>query len=289
VRAHIDLVTSVRVVRARKAELDAELSRVKDQLADAASDRREREGELKLRDTIETLRQHFPAVRGSLSELCSVNHPKFALAVSVAFGRHLDSVVVNDQKTALDCINYLKEQRLGMITFIPLDTIKVKPISEANRHLREKGFPLAIDCITYDAELEKAFIYALNDTLICDTERSEEDAIKKASKQAEGHKYKIVTLGGTVIHKSGNMTGGASTKYDTKSGKLRSAVEKTASKTIINEREYQKLKKRRDELVEELLKLEAESAAAFRQQDEENKLSSRVSRTPVHKQQHACQ
>ena len=105
--------------------MDAELFVTKEKPNDAASDRREREGELKLRDTIETLRAHFPSVRGSLSELCEVQHPKYATAMSVVFGRHIDSVVVNDQKTALECINYLKEQRLGMITFIPLDSIKV--------------------------------------------------------------------------------------------------------------------------------------------------------------------
>jgi structural maintenance of chromosome 1 len=111
---------------ARKSELDGELHTVKEKLSDAASDRREREGELKLRDTLDTLRAHFPSVRGTLSDLCDVVHAKYALAMSIVFGKHIDAVVVNDQKTALECINYLKEQRLGMVTFIPLDTIKVE-------------------------------------------------------------------------------------------------------------------------------------------------------------------
>lgn len=250
---------------------------MKNKLADASSDRREREGELKLRDTIETLRTHFPSVRGTLAELCEVNNPKYALAISILLGRHIDSVIVTDQKTALDCINYLKEQRLGMITFIPIDTIKVKPTSDSSRQYASKGFPLAIDCITFESELEKAYLYAMSDALICDTDRGEEEAIKKATKQADASKHKIVTLGGTVIHKSGNMTGGTSTKHDAKSGKLKSASEKSASKQVINEKEYQKLVKRKDELVAELLQIEAEVANAFRQQDEENKLSARVS------------
>lgn len=264
------------VLSKRKGELDVELFSVQEKLTDAASDRREREGDLKLRDTIDTLRAHFPSVRGSLSELCDVTHPKYSTAMAVVFGRHIDSVVVADQKTALECINYLKEQRLGMLTFIPLDTIKVKPISEANRQMRERGFPLAIDCINFDEEIEKAYIYALSDTLICDSERDEAGAIKKASDQAAGHKHKIVTLGGTVIHKSGNMTGGTSTRADSKGGKLKSAAEKSASKALINEKEYQKLVKRRDELVEELLRLEEEGKQAHRQQDEEAKLAGKI-------------
>lgn len=270
-------------LRARKSALDSELATVREKLADAASDRRAREGELKLRDTIETLRAHFPSVRSSLADLCEVNNPKYEVAMRIVFGRHLDSIVVGDQQTALECIHYLKEQRLGTATFIPLDTIKVKSISEATRQMAAKGFPLAIDCITYEADLERAFIYALSDTLLCDSERDEASAIKKATQLAFGsgrpidtNKFKIVTLGGTVIHKSGNITGGASSKGDGRAGKLRSSAEKSASKAVISEREYQKLTKRRDELVEELLKVEAETAAAFRQQDEESKLSARV-------------
>src|SRR5687767_2904719 len=125
------------------------------------------------------------------------------------------------------------------------------------RSLKREGFPLAIDCITFEAEYEKAYLYALSDTLICDSDKDESYRIKKSTERAAGHKHKIVTLGGTVIHKSGNMTGGTSSKSDTKSNKLKSAVEKTAaSKQKILESEYQKLNKRKDELVEEILKLE---------------------------------
>lgn len=142
----------LRCVRRRKAELDAELGEVREKLTDAAADRRERESEVKLRETVETLRQHFPSVRGTLAELCEVNHPKYALACSVALGRHLDSVVILDQKTAFECINYLKEQRLGQLTFIPLDTVKVKPIGENIRQLKGKNFPLALECLTFEPE-----------------------------------------------------------------------------------------------------------------------------------------
>lgn len=107
-------------------------------------------------------------------------------------------------------------------------------------------------------------------------DKSEEEAIRKASKQTETTKHKIVTLGGTVIHKSGNMTGGLSAKGD-KSGKLRASSDKTASKMVIHEREYEKLKKRQNEIVEELLKLEGETAAEYRAKDEEQKLETRVS------------
>jgi len=58
----------------------------------------------------------------------------------------MDAVIVDTPKTAKDCIQYLNEQRVGVITFLPLDTIRVKPIAERLRRL-DRGARLAIDCV----------------------------------------------------------------------------------------------------------------------------------------------
>ena len=157
--------------RARKVAIEKELHEVTNSVVEAKSERRARETDQKLHETVDTLKTHFAGVRGVLSELSQVMNPKYSLALSVAFGRHLDSVVVDTEATAMQCIHYLKEQRMFAITFVPLDTIKVKPVTESMRALREKGFPLAIDCVKFDEELTKAFLYALSDTLICVAEK----------------------------------------------------------------------------------------------------------------------
>jgi len=151
--------------------LESELGGVKDQLAEAKSERRARESDVKLHETVDTLKGLFSGVLGVMSELSAVLNPKYSMALSVAFGRHLDSLVVDTQRTAMECIAYLKESRLHSLTFIPLDTIKAKPLSESMRALKDKGFPLAIECVQFDDDLHRAFLYALSDTLICDTER----------------------------------------------------------------------------------------------------------------------
>jgi chromosome segregation ATPase len=115
--------------------------------------------------------------------------------------------------------------------------------------------------------------------------QSEDEAIKKAqclccggrAVGGEKPKYKVITLGGTVIHKSGNLTGGTSAKGD-RSAKLRGASDKTASKTAISEKEYSRVKERYEQLLKELIDVEAEMAAAFRQQDEEAQITSKVSK-----------
>lgn len=161
--------------RQRRQSLESELGGVKDQLAEAKSERRARESDVKLHETVDTLKGLFSGVLGVMSELSAVLNPKYSMALSVAFGRNLDSVVVDTQRTAMECIAYLKESRLQSLTFIPLDTIKAKPLSESLRALKDKGFPLAIECVQFDDDLHRAFLYALSDTLICDTEKVQKE------------------------------------------------------------------------------------------------------------------
>ena len=99
---------------------------MKDSVQDAKAERASRESSAKLTETVATLQAHFPGVRGVLSELMAVRNPKYAGAIAVAFGRHMDSIAVDEQATALTCIHYLREQRLPPLTFVPLDTIKVR-------------------------------------------------------------------------------------------------------------------------------------------------------------------
>jgi hypothetical protein len=80
-------------------------------------------------------------------------------------------------------LQYLKEQRAPVMTFIPLQTIKAKPVSE---HLRALGgsAKLIIDVIQYDPSLEKAFLFACGQTLVCD----DVDETKRLAYSADRHK-----------------------------------------------------------------------------------------------------
>lgn len=99
----------------------------------ARQGKRESERESKAKDCLETLRRLFPGVHGRLIDLCKPTKREYEVAVSVVLGRNIDAVVVDDQKTALDCIQYLREQRVGQFTFLPLDTLVAKPINERLR------------------------------------------------------------------------------------------------------------------------------------------------------------
>ncbi len=72
-------------------------------------------------------------------------------------GRHMDSVIVDTEDTAKACIGHLKRARYAPLTFIPLDSVSVKPLDERLRRLQ--GAQLAIDVLQFDRALERAFVF----------------------------------------------------------------------------------------------------------------------------------
>ncbi len=101
-------------------------------------------------------------------DLCKPTQRKYETAVSVILGRNLDAIVVDKEKTAIECIKYMREQRAGQATFLPLDTIKVKPVNEKYRTFA-KGARLALDVIEADPAVEAALQFACGNALVCDT------------------------------------------------------------------------------------------------------------------------
>lgn len=193
--------------RSRQAQLHAEKEEkyrdVLNKLVDADSGRRESDKEARARETVAAMKRIFPgSVLGRVHELCKPKQKKFETAVGIALGRQFDSVVVDTEKTAKDCIQYLRDQRAGQATFIPLDTIQVKPINP-NLKGAFKGMRMTIDAIDYDSEVERAMMHACGNSMICDTLD-----IAKQIVYGKGVEATAVTLDGMKIHKGGLMTGG---------------------------------------------------------------------------------
>jgi structural maintenance of chromosome 1 len=186
----------------KQTELDEKLQDVARKLLEADDGRRQSEKELRMKETIATLKRIFPGVRGRVSELCKPTMKKYSDAVSTVLGRHFDAVVVDSEKTAKECIQYLRDQRAGQATFIPLDTIQVKTVNSNLKGLH-RGVRLAIDTIEYDSAVERAMSYVCGNSVVCD-----DLEIARFVCYQKGIETKAVTLDGTVIHKGGLMTGG---------------------------------------------------------------------------------
>jgi structural maintenance of chromosome 1 len=198
-------------------------------LLQAGVDKRESEREVKLKEVLNNLKRVFPGVHGRIVDLCQTTQHKYDTAVTTVLGRNLDAVVVEQEKTAIDCIEvsyqmnmadgkYMRNQRAGQATFIPLDTIQVKPVPDRLRSIVARGARLAIDCVTYNPAVERAIQHACSTSMICDTMDIARDICYEKKQEVKGILFlqsplpslssTAVTLDGTVIHKSGLITGG---------------------------------------------------------------------------------
>ncbi|OQR80760.1 structural maintenance of chromosomes protein [Achlya hypogyna] len=237
----------------KKQALRAELDQIQSQLRTVKADRRQSQAALKKTETLDTLLRLFPGVRGRLGDLCKPIQRKYNVAVTVATGKHMDAVVVADYKTGQECIQYLRDNRLESASFIPLDKIRVKPVNE---RLRDLGVKLVIDVIDCDNDIQPAVLYAVADTIVCDTIDDARDICFRRNEPV-----KAVTLDGMVVSKNGSMTGGRTSKDAARAGRW-------------DEKEAQALQAKRDELQAALVALEKESTGAARRQTLETKLGS---------------
>lgn len=68
------------------------------------ADRHENERDARLSQAVDTLKRLFPGVHGRMSDLCGPTQKKYNLAVTVAMGKFMDAVVVEDENTGKECI-----------------------------------------------------------------------------------------------------------------------------------------------------------------------------------------
>ncbi len=195
---------------------------------------------------------------GTISELGKVSS-KYALALEVAAANRLKSIVVDTDATAQKCIEFLKEKKLGVANFIPLNKIRTKLIDEvAKKYAKESGVHgFAIDLISFDKKYEPAFSYLFGSTLVVDT-------LDTARKIGIGN-IKMVTLDGDVAEVSGVMQGGFREK---KKGigftqvELDEDLKKLQVAVADNESLISRLEKEREETETQIAKLR-ESKANF--------------------------
>ena len=136
-------------------------------------------------------------VHAPLVKLGSVDK-EFSVAMEVAFGGRMAHIVVDDEHVAGVAIELLKSSNAGRATFIPLNKIKKAPTRL--QLPRDKGvIDFAINLVDFDDEYIDAFYYAVGDTIVVEDLESAKKLIGK---------YRMVTLQGELLEKSGSMTGG---------------------------------------------------------------------------------
>ncbi|ODV98585.1 hypothetical protein PACTADRAFT_64720 [Pachysolen tannophilus NRRL Y-2460] len=172
------------------------------------AEKKETQREKKLRENTAKLRRMYPeGVIGLVHDLCRPKQKKYELAVATTLGKHFDAIIVDTASTATKCIEYLKDQRAGVAAFIPLDSVESKPPQSYLRNVHEQARPV-LDVVEFDFSLERAIQYCCSNTMVCDT-----IDVARYIRWERNIDVKVVTLDGSLIHKSGLMTGGR-TEHD---------------------------------------------------------------------------
>ena len=150
-------------------------------------------------DTI--MNAKIEGVHAPLVQLGQVDE-KYSLALEIAMGSRMRSIVVEDEDVAKVCVEILKSSKAGRATFLPLN--KIKPAPSSLKLPKERGVvDYAINLIDFDDDYVDAFWHALGDTLVVEDFESARRLIGK---------YRVVTLHGEIFEKSGSITGGSAAK-----------------------------------------------------------------------------
>ena len=132
---------------------------------------------------------------------------RYQTALEIALGASSQHIIVEDEQAATKAIDFLKRNRAGRATFLPLTTIKARSISTQNQEViaTSPGFlGMADELVTFDSKLEAIFRNLLATTAIFDTVEHARDAARKVRYQV-----RMVTLDGTELRTGGSYAGGA--------------------------------------------------------------------------------
>ena len=132
---------------------------------------------------------------------------RYQTALEIALGASSQHIIVEDEQAATKAIDFLKRNRAGRATFLPLTTIKARSISSQNQDViaSSPGFlGMADELVAFDAKHEAIFKNLLATTAIFDTVEHARDAARKVRYQV-----RMVTLDGTELRTGGSYAGGA--------------------------------------------------------------------------------
>ncbi|EID29455.1 chromosome segregation protein SMC [Streptococcus mitis SK575] len=151
-------------------------------------------------------KDHLGGIIGAVSEHLTFD-VHYQTALEIALGASSQHIIVEDEESATKAIDFLKRNRAGRATFLPLTTIKARTISSQNQDAiaASSGFlGMADELVTFDTRLEAIFKNLLATTAIFDTV----EHARAAARQVR-YQVRMVTLDGTELRTGGSYAGGA--------------------------------------------------------------------------------
>ena len=150
------------------------------------------------------LKESKKGIIGVVADIIKVDK-KYEVAIETALGGNIQNIVTDTETTAKETIEYLKKNRFGRATFLPLSSMSNKTNFNAPDALEEKGvIGLASDLVDIKKEYEGVTKYLLGRVMVVDT-------IDHAISIERKYRYtvRIVTLEGEYLNVGGSISGGA--------------------------------------------------------------------------------
>lgn len=161
-------------------------------------------------------KHEYPGIYGVVADLVSTEK-KYETAIEIALGGSVKNVVVDTENTAKQLIGYLKRERSGRATFLPVSSVKGSASRIPESVFSERGVIGTADTLVkHDPEYAGIFSYLLGRTIVVDTI---DDAIALERKYHQS--LNLVTLEGDTMRPGGAMTGGAYRRSENLLGRKR--------------------------------------------------------------------
>lgn len=150
------------------------------------------------------LKEENKGILGVIADIVKVEK-RYETAIEIALGGTIQNIVTDNENTAKELISYLKENKFGRATFLPLSSVSGRNTLEKDDCIKEKGVVgIASNLVRVSFEYENLIKYLLGRVLVVD---SIDNAMYIARKYK--HSLRIVTLEGEQLNPGGSMTGGA--------------------------------------------------------------------------------
>ena len=142
-------------------------------------------------------------VHGVLANLISVDK-EYETAIEITLGGAIQNIVTDTEDEAKELVKYLRDNKLGRASFLPISTVKGQKITGVNDRGISGVVGIASDLVKTDKKYEGIILNLLGKTVVVD---NIDNAVELAKKNS--YKFRIVTLNGDLINPSGAISGGS--------------------------------------------------------------------------------
>lgn len=149
------------------------------------------------------MRADIQGVCGTVAQNMNVEQ-KYAIAIETVLGGAMQNIIVENENVAKQCINFLKNQRAGRATFLPITSIKGRDLNETGLENCKGFIAVASNIVSCDSKFNGIISSLLGRTVLAENIDSATDIAKKY-----GYRFRIVTIDGQVINSGGSFTGGS--------------------------------------------------------------------------------